>query len=113
MVVKYLTWLGYRATRVNVQGRLIDGTEKTATGDLIGKKKFIKSTTRKGSADVSSTIKGRSVMWEIKIGKDKPSADQLKEQQREEKAGGLYFFIKTPEDFFYNLDTILQPELFK
>lgn len=93
-ICKYIMWTGGRATRVSSSGRWADG-------------KWIPSTTRKGSADVSSTINGKSVMWEIKIGKDKPSPAQLKEQDRERKAGGMYEFVKTPEDFFTIYDSIV------
>jgi hypothetical protein len=109
-ICKYLTWSGHRATRVNVQGRLIEGQEKQASGITLGVKKWIKGTTRKGSADISSTIKingiGRSVMWEVKINKDRPSEHQLKEQELERRAGGEYFFVKTPEDFFSFYDSL-------
>lgn len=113
MVENYINWLGYRATRVNVMGRLVEGTKTTESGAVISKKKFIKSSTRRGSADLSSTINGKSVMWEIKINTDRPSPEQLKEQAKERKAGGEYFFIKTPQQFFEEFDRIHQPELFK
>lgn len=92
-IINYLGWTGNRATRINVQGRMI--------GD-----KYIPSATKKGSADVSSTIRGASVMWEIKVGRDKPSPAQLKEQARERKAGGEYFFTHSAEEFFEQLDSI-------
>jgi hypothetical protein len=68
--------------------------------------KFIPSATRKGTADISATIKGRSVMIEIKTGKDKPRPEQLAEQQRERQAGGIYEFISTPEQFFTLFDKL-------
>jgi hypothetical protein len=68
--------------------------------------KFIPSATRKGTADISATIKGRSVMIEIKVGKDKPRPEQLAEQQRERQAGGIYEFVHTPEEFFIIFDQI-------
>jgi hypothetical protein len=93
-IVQFLTWVGYRATRISVEGRVLgDGTR-------------IKSSTRKGTADISSTIQGKSVMWEIKIRSDKPSKEQLREQQLERKAGGEYFFVKTVEEFFEYYDSI-------
>ena len=85
-IVKFLLWHGHRATRVSSSGRMIKG-------------RYIPGTTRKGAADLSSTIKGRSVMWEIKAGADRPSPEQLREQELERKAGGEYFFIKTFEQF--------------
>lgn len=91
----YLTWKGHRATRVNVEGRqLQDGTR-------------IKSATRKGSADISSTINGRSCQFEGKAGRDKPRPEQIREQQLERKAGGVYEFINSPEQFFEVYDKVV------
>ena len=106
-ICNYLAWMGHRATRINVMGRLIDGVEKQPSGAKIGVKKWLPSSTRKGTADISATIKGRSVMIEIKVGRDKPRPDQLTEQIRERKAGGIYEFIGTPEQFFELYDTIV------
>lgn len=92
-IVNFLIWNGHRATRVSSAGRMIKG-------------KFIPGPTRKGAADISSTINGRSVMFEIKIGADVSSEYQLREQELEEKAGGKYFFVKTFEQFLENYDTI-------
>jgi hypothetical protein len=92
-IINFLNWSGYRATRINTMGRQING-------------KFIPSATRKGTADISATIKGRSVMIEIKVGKDKPRPEQLTEQQRERQAGGIYEFVHTPEEFFIIFDQI-------
>ena len=94
-VVNYITWKYGNATRVNVEGRqLKDGTR-------------IKSSTRPGTADVTSTIKSKSVKWEIKVGRDKPSPAQIKEQQRECRAGGEYFFVKTVQEFFEYYDGLV------
>lgn len=111
-ICNYLAWMGHRATRINVMGRLIDGVEKQPSGAKIGVKKWLPSSTRKGTADISATIKnangiGLSVMIEIKVGRDKPRPDQLAEQIRERKAGGIYEFIGTPEDFFELYDKII------
>jgi hypothetical protein len=65
------------------------------------------SSTRKGSADISCTIFGKAVQIEIKVGRDKPRPDQLTEQIRERKAGGIYEFIGTPEQFFELYDKIV------
>lgn len=106
-ICNYLSWRDHRATRINVSGRLVEGKEKQPSGVTLGVKKWIKSSTRKGTADISATIKGRSVMIEIKVGKDRPREDQLLEQARERKAGGVYEFIKTPEEFFALYDLVL------
>jgi len=94
-IVKFLLWHGHRATRISSSGRVIKG-------------RYIPGTTRKGAADISATIKGKSVMFEVKIGADKPSPKQLREQELEIKAGGAYYFVKTFEEFLniYDEQTI-------
>ena len=106
-IVKFLTYSGHRASRINVAGRLIDGTKKMESGVVLGVKKWQTSTTRKGTADVSSTINGRSCMWEVKIGNDRPSEFQLREQKLERDAGGIYEFVKTPDEFLQFYDKIV------
>lgn len=106
-ITNFILWSGFRATRINVQGRLVDGTERGPTGNIIGVKKWIPSSTRRGSADISCTINGRSVMIEIKIGADRPSEFQLREQVLERKSGGVYEFISTPEEFITLYDNLV------
>lgn len=109
-VINYLLWKGHRATGISSAGRLIDAQQKQQSGISLITKKFIPGRTRKGSADVSSTIKigpyGVSVMWEIKVAKDKASEHQLREQALEQAAGGFYFFTHTPEEFFFQYDSL-------
>ena len=93
-ICNYINWMGYRATRINTMGRKIGN-------------KWIKGTTRRGSSDVSSTVLGRSIMWEIKVGKDSPRKEQLAEQAKERKAGGEYYFTHSPEQFFEQYDEFL------
>jgi hypothetical protein len=93
-ITNYILWAGWRATRVNTMGRQVGG-------------KWIPGTTRKGTADISATINSRSVMIEIKIGSDKASQYQLKEQELERKAGGFFEFISTPEEFFIFYDYVI------
>lgn len=106
-IINFLSWYGHRATRINVSGRLIEGKEKQPSGVTLGVKKWIPSSTRKGTADISATINGRSVMIEIKVGADRPRPEQLEEQIRERKAGGIYEFIKTPDEFLVLYDFVL------
>jgi len=91
-IIKFLMWSGHRATRITSAGRMI-GT------------RFIPGTTRKGAADVSSTINGRSVMWEVKMN-DQPSPEQLREQELERKSGGEYFFVHNMDEFFKYYDEL-------
>ena len=79
-------------------------------GRMVGGR-WIHSTTRKGTADISATIRdkngiGRSLMIEIKIGSDKASIHQLAEHAKERAAGGIYEFVSTPEQFFAIFDTL-------
>jgi hypothetical protein len=69
--------------------------------------RYIPGTTRKGTADISATIRGKSVMIEIKVGRDKPSPYQLAEQQKERAAGGIYEFVSGPDEFFSLYDSLL------
>lgn len=102
-IIKYLTWQGHRATRINVSGQYMVEKYK---GRVVSHG-YRPSSTRKGTADLSATIMGLSVMLEIKAGNDRPSEDQLAEQEREQKAGGIYEFIHSPEEFFTLYDRII------
>jgi len=95
-VVNYLNWKGHRAKRINNMGRQVNG-------------KWIKSAAGKGQADVGATIfGGKSTQLEVKTGADRPSPDQLKEQAKERKAGGIYEFVYSIEQFFQLYDGWLQ-----
>jgi hypothetical protein len=62
------------------------------------------STSTKGSADISATIRGRSVKIEVKQ-KDKQSEVQKRYQESIEAAGGTYFIARTFDEFmifYYN-----------
>lgn len=116
-ITKFLNFLGHRATRINVQGQLVDGVEKQESGAEIIVKKWRTSSTRKGASDISATILSKSVMIEIKWGKDRPSKNQLAEQVRERRAGGTYEFISTVEQFLewydgFVLTTSVQKSIF-
>ena len=100
MIVNFLTWSGHYANRISSAGRIAPGLERQASGITLTVKKFIPSTTKKGTADIHAIINGRHVSIEIKIGHDRMSEHQIKEQERIERAGGVYIIIKTPEQFF-------------
>lgn len=103
LVIDFLEFNNYQAERISSMGRYIDGTKQVT--DCIGRKrtigtgKYVKSTTTNGTADISATIKGRSVKIEIKWKKDSQSDDQKKYQQSIEKSGGIYIIVKTFDDF--------------
>ena len=93
-IENFLKWNGHRATRVSSAGRMVG-------------KVFIRSTTRSGAADISSTINGKSCHWEGKAGKDKPRPEQLREQALERAAGGIYEFIHNPIELYFYYDKII------
>lgn len=100
-IINFLNWTGHNATRITSSGRQIQ---------VKGGTKWIPGTTRRGRADIDSTIRvnniGRPVKWEIKCGEDTPSEYQLAEQIREQQAGGFYFFTHSPEEFFEQYDSL-------
>lgn len=106
-VVKFLMYSGHRATRIQSAGRIIKAPQKQESGISLQTAKYIPGTTRKGTADISATIRGRSVMIEIKVGKDSASEYQLREQQLEIKAGGQYWFIHSFDEFLKYYDGFL------
>ena len=67
----------------------------------IGSKKYIPSTSQKGSADISATIEGRSVKIEVKNKKtkDRQSEDQKNYQSQIDFSGGIYYVAKDFESF--------------
>lgn len=114
MIIDFIQLSGGQAERINCAGRPIDRRFQIedSVGRLVtvGCIEYVKTTGTRGTADISATIKGRSVKIEVKIGKDKQSLEQIQYQQRIESAGGIYFVAK---DFgsFYNwyLSIFLQP----
>jgi hypothetical protein len=106
-IIDYLTLHGYQAERISTTGRMVDNT-KNYTNVLgitkqIGSKKWIKGSGTKGSADISATIKGKSVKIEVKIGKDRQSEHQKAYQQSIENSGGLYLIATSFEQFINNI----------
>lgn len=104
-VIKFLTLKGHQAERISVTGRMID-QRKTFVDVLghtrqIGSIKYIKSSMRRGSADISATLapSGRSLKIEIKVGKDRQRTDQKSYQADIERTGGIYLIVHTFEGF--------------
>jgi hypothetical protein len=95
-ILKFLLWNGHRASRISSAGRYVAKIQK-----------WIPGPTRSGSADISATIKGRSVMLEAKVDLDTPGPDQLREQELERRAGGVYEFVKSFEQFLVFYDELI------
>jgi hypothetical protein len=85
----FIKHIGGYANRISTTGTM---------RKINGRMQWTKGNSNKGAADVRILFNGRSVDVEIKIGKDRMSEAQVKEQQRVERAGGLYFVaISFPE----------------
>lgn len=102
-IIDFINFSGGQAERINTMGRMIDNT-KTVTDVVgikrnIGTKKYIPTTGVKGSADISATIRGRSVKIEVKIGKDRQSENQKKYEESITAAGGVYIIAKDFDSF--------------
>lgn len=88
LIVKWLNFKGGNARRVNTGGIYNPKT-----------KKYRFSGATNGAADISATWHGKSLQIEIKAGKDRPREDQLKQQERERAAGGIYEFVHNFDEF--------------
>jgi len=103
LVIDFLEMNGCQAERISTTGMYRD-TKKQVT-DCIGRVRTIGSgiwtpgSGTKGSADISATIKGRSVKIEIKWQKDRQSEAQKSYEEQIMKAGGIYIIVKTFDDF--------------
>ena len=101
----YINANGFQAERINTMGVYREG-KKIQVGENSRQLKgtWTPSTSTKGSADISATIRGRSVKIEVKYGKDRQSEVQKRYQQSIEQAGGTYFIARNFDEFiiFYN-----------
>ena len=104
-VCNYLKWEGHYANRINTMGRPVVHERQQVNGTF-RELRWQRGTTNKGTADIDSIIAGKPVKFEVKIGSDRQSDAQKKEQQRIERAGGSYYIIKTVEDFFTIYDSL-------
>lgn len=68
--------------------------------------RYRRGTNRKGLPDILATYKGRSLMIEVKAGKDRLSEDQKKVRQEQELSGGLFFVAHNFTEFKAWFDNI-------
>lgn len=103
-ICDFINLSGHQAERINTMGRMLDNrktyTDVIGRTKTIGSTKYIPTTGTKGSADISATIKGKSVKIEVKYGKDRQSADQKAYQEQVENAGGYYYIAKDFDSFY-------------
>ena len=107
-ITDFLKLSGWQAERISSMGRMIDkrviNTDCLGRQRTIGSLQYIKGTSTNGTADISATIKGRSVKIEVKIGADRQSEAQKKYESDVNKAGGVYVIAKDFDMFmeWYN-----------
>jgi len=103
-IISFLRCSGNQAERISVTGRPVDN-RKTYT-DVLGHKRqigclqWIPTRMQRGSADISATIKGRSVKIEVKVGRDYQRQAQIAYQRDVEAAGGVYFIATNFQEFY-------------
>ena len=103
LIIDFLTINDCQAERISSQGQYRDKS-KIIT-DCIGRQRTVgsgvwtKGSSTKGTADISATIKGRSVKIEVKWGKDTQSDAQKEYEHSINKAGGIYLIANNFDDF--------------
>jgi hypothetical protein len=104
-VIDLINYEGYQAERISTQGTYIEGEKiKVGENERQLKGKYIPTQGTKGSADISATIRGRSVKIEIKQ-KDRQSEVQKQYQESIERAGGVYIIVRSFDEFVEWFDT--------
>lgn len=105
-VIDFLKFNGWQAERINTTGRPVDHrqivTNVIGQQRQIGSVEWIRSGSTPGSADISATIRGRSVKIEVKCkatGDNYQSEGQKLYQQQIEAAGGLYYIARDFQSF--------------
>jgi hypothetical protein len=95
-ITSFIQFNGFQAERINTMG--VARENKRTDGKVIGVT-WTKGTTTAGSADISATIRGRSVKIEVKVGKDRQSEAQKRYQESIERAGGVYIIARDFDTF--------------
>ena len=70
----------------------------------VKRKTFRKGVQRKGIPDIIGIIDGRFYGIEVKIGKDRQSADQKEIEREIQAAGGVYFIAKSYDDYLNKIN---------
>jgi hypothetical protein len=103
-IIRYIRLMGGQAERISTTGRMLDQSREVTNvlGQRyrIGSAKYIPGTGTRGSADISATVRGRSVKIEVKWGKDRQSEAQRAYQANVEMAGGVYYLARTFDEFY-------------
>jgi len=103
-IIAFLQFSGCQAERINTMGVY---RKKYRTDGVEMGGQWTKGTGTPGSADISATIRGRSVKIEVKYGKDRQSDAQKVYQKMIEDAGGVYYISRTFDDFIEFYDNFI------
>jgi hypothetical protein len=107
-VIDLINYEGYQAERISTQGTYVEGAKiKVGENERQLKGKYIPTQGTKGSADISATIRGRSVKIEIKQ-KDRQSEVQKQYQESIERAGGIYIIARSFDEFVEWFDLFIK-----
>jgi hypothetical protein len=111
-VIAWIQFNGGQAERISSQGQYREGAKiQVGSGIMAHTKqlpgKWTPGQSTKGTADISATIRGRSVKIEIKQ-KDKQSEAQKQYQQAIENAGGVYIIVRDFDSFMVWYDNFIQ-----
>lgn len=111
-IIRWIEINGGQAERINTMGRMIDARKRVTNvlgqSYTIGSIGYIPTTSTKGSADISATVKGCSWKIEVKIGQDRQSPEQIKYQADIERAGGIYFIARDFHNFIANYKRLIE-----
>jgi hypothetical protein len=104
-IIQFLKLNKCQAERISCEGRILD-QRKTVTNvcgivRTIGSITRVKASATRGTADISATIKGRSVKIEVKNSTtgDRQSEAQKHYQKQVEEAGGVYIIATSFPQF--------------
>jgi hypothetical protein len=92
-ICDYIRLSGGYAVRINTTGQFRAG-------------KWVKGTTRRGTADVHAVYRGLHLSIEIKIGQDRQSIHQKKTEAEVEAAGGIYYLARDFQSFYDWIQTL-------
>ena len=108
-IIGFLNMSGHFAERINTMGTYRQG-RRLKVGDGVRQMpgRYVPTTGVKGSADISATIKGRSVKLEIKYGKDRMSDEQKAYAERTIASGGIYYVARDFDSFKEWYDDLIQ-----
>jgi len=113
LIMEFLRLKGHQAQKVTTTGVYRDNTKKfvDAIGRtrIIGKGTWTPGTATKGAADISSTIYGIKVEWEVKFSKSDTQKPKQKEfEMAVKKGGGFYFIVTSGNDFWRKYYKLLE-----